>query len=228
MPALQALGLLMDLDGTIADTLPHLFRSFRHAVEPFVARPPSDEEIHATFGPAERECIARMLRNPAIARPGAVEHLDEATRRFHAYYEGRHDEVLAFPGILDAVCCARARDWRVGVFTGKGRRSAVFTLERLGVWPVDALVSSDDVQNPKPDPEGVHLAARLMRVPVEQLVVVGDAEADVRAGNAAGARTVAAFWGAFHPDSLRAAKPTWGLSDARMLRELIEVLAESR
>ena len=78
-------GLLMDLDGTIADTLPHLFHSFRHAVEPFVERLPTDAEIVATFGPPERGCIVSVLSNAAIASPSAMNHVDEATGRFHDY-----------------------------------------------------------------------------------------------------------------------------------------------
>src|SRR3954471_2821101 len=71
-------ALLLDLDGTIADTLPHIFDAYRHAVAPWVERLPTDAEVEATFGPAERECIARMV-------PGAS--LDEAERRFHEFYE---------------------------------------------------------------------------------------------------------------------------------------------
>ena len=74
-------ALLLDLDGTIADTLPHVFDAYRHAVAPWVERPPTDAEIEATFGPSERECIAVMV-------PGA--DLDEAVERFHSYHEEHH------------------------------------------------------------------------------------------------------------------------------------------
>lgn len=216
-------GLLMDVDGTAADTLPHLFDSFRYAVEPFVARLPGDAEIVATFGPPERQCIARMLADNAIARPGASEHLDEADRRFHAYYIGGHHAVKTFPGVSDVICCARDRGWRVGFFTGKGRRTAVFTLEQLGLWPgADCLVAGDDVRHPKPDPEGVRLALDRLGVRAQHLLVVGDTPADVEAGKAAGAMTVGALWGAFDPAATRRARPTWVLEQVHELRELIE------
>ena len=53
-------ALQLDLDGTIADILPHIFDADRHAVAPWVERPPTDTEVEATFGPSERECIARL------------------------------------------------------------------------------------------------------------------------------------------------------------------------
>ena len=191
-------ALLLDLDGTIADTLPHIFDAYRHAVEPWVDRPPTDAEVEATFGPAERECLAAMV-------PRA--DLDEAERRFHAFYEEHHGRgVRLVAGIAEAIDRARALGWRVGVFTGKGRRSAQFTLAELGLLDrVEHLVTSDDVARPKPDPEGVFQASEALGVPVENILLAGDSPADVQAGRQAGARTAAVLWAAYKPDRLRAA-----------------------
>src|ERR1700726_3751106 len=100
-------ALLLDLDGTIADTLPHVFDAYRHAVAPWVEPPPTDAEIEATFGPSERECIAMMA-------PGAV--LDESVERFHSYHEEHHGRaVKVIEGIADAIDQARSLGWKVGV-----------------------------------------------------------------------------------------------------------------
>src|SRR4051794_37865682 len=98
MPAPRAL--LLDLDGTIADTLPHIFNAYRHAVAPWADRPPTDAEVEATFGPSERECIAVMV-------PRA--DLDAAEARFHAYYEGEHGRyVRIVEGMAAVIDRARA------------------------------------------------------------------------------------------------------------------------
>ena len=189
-------ALLLDLDGTIADTLPHIFDTYRHAVAPWVERPPSDAEIEATFGPSERDCIALMA-------PGA--DLDEAVRRFHEYHEAHHNRnVKVVEGIADVINQARGLGWRIGVFTGKGRRAAVFSLVDLGLWDrVEHLVSGTDVTRAKPDPEGILLASAAMGVSVDRILMVGDSPADVQAGRAAGARTAAVLWVAFWPERLR-------------------------
>ncbi len=61
-----------------------------------------------------------------------------------------------------------------------------------GLSPADfqVIVSRDDDARPKPDPDGVLLAARRMGVPAEELLVVGDFVFDIFAGRAAGAFTV--------------------------------------
>ena len=189
-------ALLLDLDGTIADTLPLCFDAFRHAVAPWVERPPTDAEIEATFGPAERECLARMVPD---------DDLDEAERRFYDYYEATLGErVKVVDGIAEVIDHALSLGWRVGVFTGKGRRSAEFTLVGLGLRDrIEHLVSSDDVSRPKPDPEGVFRTAEALGVPAGGILLAGDTPADVKSGRAAGARTAAVLWAAFRPDRLR-------------------------
>jgi HAD superfamily hydrolase (TIGR01509 family) len=191
-----ARALLLDLDGTIADTLPHIFDAFRHAVAPWVEPAPTDAEIEARFGPPERECLALFV-------PAA--DVDAAEERFHAFYESRYAAAVAIvEGVEAAIDDARARGWRVGIFTGKGRRSATFTLRELGIWDrVECLVSGDDVVKPKPDAEGVHVASRALGVPVPRILLAGDSPADVRAGRDAGCRVAAVLWAAFQPDRLR-------------------------
>lgn len=217
-------ALLMDLDGTIADTLPHLFASFRNAVAPFVSRIPTDAEIVATFGPPERDCIMQIIYECNETRRTVVPgDLDRAVRQFHDYYECRHDAVRTFAGIPEVIQLARKSGWRFGVQTGKSRRSALFTLERLRLRrETEYLISGEDVHNPKPDPEGVKKALAEFRVPPSALLMVGDTPADIEAGKAAGTKTAAALWGAFNRDATRQAGATWVLEKVPDLQQIIE------
>lgn len=222
-------ALLLDLDGTIVNTLGFLFEAFRHAVAPLVTRPPTDAEVVATFGPSEPECIALYLRRAEAAgearQPLSPAAIEQAVDRFFAYYERGLDQIRTFPGILELISTVRAQGRRVGVFTGKGRRGAEYTLQQLNLMPgpVEALVSSDDVTHPKPHPEGVLRSLELLRVPAAETLFVGDAAADIRAGNAAGVRTAAAVWGSFDPSDLLAAGPT---HVCQAVTDLAAVLAE--
>jgi beta-phosphoglucomutase-like phosphatase (HAD superfamily) len=114
-------ALLLDLDGTIADTLPLCFDAYRYAVAPWVGRLPTDAEVEATFGPAERDCIARM-----VPRSG----LDEAEARFHAYYEAELGKcVEAIEGIAEVI--DHARDLGVRLFIALSRHGGLSALRRL-------------------------------------------------------------------------------------------------
>jgi HAD superfamily hydrolase (TIGR01509 family) len=191
-------ALLLDLDGTIADTLPHVFEAFRYAVAPWAERPPTDAEIEATFGPEESGSIAALV-------PAA--NLDDAVERFHSYHEAHHGRAVKLAeGIAEVIEEARGLGWRVGVFTGKGRRPAEFSLVDLGLWDrIEILVSGSDVSRPKPDPEGLFKASKALGVPVDRILLAGDSPVDVQAGRGAGSKTAAALWLALRPDRLREA-----------------------
>jgi HAD superfamily hydrolase (TIGR01509 family) len=188
-----------------------------------VQRPPTDHEIIRTFGPPERANLRMLLGDPAIGRPQALEHLEEAERRFHEYYEGRHGNVRAFPGIAEAIALALQKGWRLAVFTGKSRRSAIFALKDFNLLDqVECLVSGTDVKEPKPHPEGVLQIAKTLGIPTERLLLVGDSPGDIQAGKAAGTKTAAALWGAFEPAKTRQAGADWLLVKVQDLIELLQ------
>ncbi|GBD35900.1 Phosphoglycolate phosphatase [bacterium HR36] len=218
--------LILDLDGTLVDSLPHLFRAFREAVRPFVRRAPTDAEIVATFGPAERGCLERLLRNPDLARPDSLAYLDEAHTEFLRLYQSNHAEgVRLFPGMETVLSVAEQSGWQLAVFTGKGRPSALFTLEQLGVLPrLAVVVTSDDVPRPKPAPDGIEAIVQQCGVRASDALVVGDAPADIVAGRSAGCRTAAALWGAFSRTDLLAAQPHFVLHEPT---DLLPILGES-
>ncbi|HYS71148.1 MAG TPA: HAD-IA family hydrolase, partial [Thermoplasmata archaeon] len=70
-----------------------------------------------------------------------------------------------------------------------------------------AVVGGDEVARPKPEPDLPRFAARALGVAPAECAVVGDAPVDVLAGNAAGARTIAAMYGYGRRVELLAANP---------------------
>lgn len=80
--------------------------------------------------------------------------------------------------------------------TNKRRDTAVDALQVTNLLPFFALVlGGDSVAQKKPSPEPILQAARSFGVEATECVVVADTENDVRAGKAAGSRTVGVTWG---------------------------------
>ena len=143
--------LLLDLDGTLVDTLGFIIDCFRESVKPLVKRLPTNEEIVATFGPAEVECIARLLsrfdRQSLLHEALHSEHIVQSAERFHELYDDGHaaGEVQLYPGMREVIDNAKESGWALGIFTGKGRVSALATLNHLQLTAqFDVIVTSDD------------------------------------------------------------------------------------
>ena len=69
-----------------------------------------------------------------------------------------------------------------------------------------SVITGDEIDRPKPDPQGLLLVAQQLRVEAATCVYIGDAPADIRAGKAAGMSTIWAGWHPIYAEQIRALK----------------------
>ncbi|MCX6994027.1 MAG: HAD family hydrolase [Kiritimatiellaeota bacterium] len=96
-------------------------------------------------------------------------------------------------GAEELVRFLKQRHIRRGILTRNRRASVETALKNFAhvrLADFNVIITRDHVQRPKPDPEGVLLAARRLRVPAAALLMVGDYRYDIEAGQRAGAPTV--------------------------------------
>src|SRR5687767_14942080 len=75
-------GVIFDIDGTLADTVPLVVSCFHRALGPYLRHPISDQQIMDTFGPTEEAAI----------RTFAPAHVEEGLNKFHTYYRKLHPQ----------------------------------------------------------------------------------------------------------------------------------------
>lgn len=179
---------LFDLDGTLVDTKTLYLECYRLAVEPRLSRRPSVEELMAMKPRSEIRFLERVVGQDA---------LDACLDDFHAHYASLHD--AHFGGVYDGVAALldrlRARGCQVGIVTGKSRRAWSVTGPIAALGEFDALVLDDDVGQPKPSPEGIRAALRMLDADPARTVYVGDTTSDMNAALDASVQPIAALWG---------------------------------
>ncbi len=189
---------LFDLDGTLVDSGPMILASFRHATRTVLAREIPDETlISAVGGSSIQEQMAAF----------APDRVDELLRVYRAHNAPLHDDLQAFPGVEDLLATLHAEGRRLALVTAKRRLTVelAFRVLDLGRF-FHAVVTADDTERHKPDPEPVLAALRRLSAEPSTAAFVGDSPFDVAAGKAAGVSTVGVSWGGIHAeDHLRAA-----------------------
>ena len=84
----------------------------------------------------------------------------------------------------------------MGLVTTAPRESAIELIERLGIADYFAIVVAvEDVERPKPHPDGPLRAMRALGADPRGCAMVGDSPNDIKAGRAAGARTIGVLTG---------------------------------
>ena len=115
---------------------------------------------------------------------------------------------------------------RIGLVTSTQQKYLEIKMQPLqnaGVEKLfEVIITSDDVPNRKPDPDPLIECARRLDVDPNKCVYVGDTRTDIKAGKAAGMKTVAVLTGFDDYDMLANEGPD-AIIDS--IRNLVEVLA---
>ncbi len=199
---------VFDLDGTLVETEELKALSYaRAAVE---LRPDlGEEEVVEAFkdfvGLSRQEVAAGLMRRFGLEEP-ARERMKEfgVDRPWQAYVQIRlriYDELLADPEIVLAhryphnialLRDVRREGYVTALATQSHREQARRVLDILGLAEeFGVIVTRDDVEHGKPDPEMQLLAARELGVGPEECLAIEDSPAGVEGALAAGMESVA-------------------------------------
>ncbi len=108
--------------------------------------------------------------------------------------------------------------------SSKTVEAAISQYNFFGIF--DAVVTRDDVENAKPDPEPVLLACKKLGVDPSQAVMIGDLPGDVEAGKMAGTSTIAILGklGQYTRDYLEKSQPDLLLDSLEDLPQALKEL----
>nr|PZN91977.1 MAG: HAD family hydrolase [bacterium] len=197
-------ALLFDLDGTLADSIELILRSFRHTMQVHRGTVPPDSVWLASLGTPLREQLRAFARSD--------EELEAMVETYVEYQRSVHDEMVrAYPGVTDMLEAVARAGLRLAVVTGKRREMAARTLRVCGLDRFfSVVITADDAVPGKPDAAPVRAAATALGIArSDRILFTGDSPHDIAAGRAAGVRTAAALWGARERDTLLAAAPDY-------------------
>jgi HAD superfamily hydrolase (TIGR01509 family) len=106
--------------------------------------------------------------------------------------EQLRDECVALPGAREALDLCASLGWRLALASNSPAELCRLVLDRLGLAArFDTVVSVDDVERGKPDPDIYLLSARRLGVGPRECLAFEDTPTGARAALAAGMRVVA-------------------------------------
>ena len=206
-------GVVFDVDGTLADTLPLIYDALNRVLEATGMPVMPDAEIRAMFGPSEEGIIAELMG----------EEWEGPFEVFLTYYEERHpDYVRPFPGVHQLLRWLGEQRARRGVVTGKGARTAAVTLRLLGLADYFDVVEAGSPGGSR-KPEALRRVMERWALAPANVAYVGDSANDMAAARAVGAVGLGAAWaGEATPEALRDAGAAAVLLSPEDLHEWLE------
>jgi beta-phosphoglucomutase len=194
MPAAPR-ALIFDCDGVIADDEPLHLAAFQRALAPAGITIVRDAYYARYLGLNDREAVHLAFADAGIA--ASAEQIAAAVgAKANLFLDLVRAGTPIFPGVVPFVRAAAARV-PLAVASGALRREIDLILAQAGIAECFAtIVSSEDVREGKPSPEGFLLALARLRasgsdVRAADCVVIEDSQPGVEAARRAGMRCLA-------------------------------------
>lgn len=178
---------IFDLDGTLADSMRIHMRAWQNALKKHGSKIDFTPELFMTLAGVGHEDTVERLNSQfnESLEPHALMVDKEAE------YEAHMDTLQPIPEVVAIARQAHEKGMPIAVASGGTRKAVEHTLTLLGIkdW-FGAIVTQDDVQNSKPDPEIFLLAAARLGVDPGKCVVFEDSPLGIEGAESAGMKWV--------------------------------------
>ncbi|MFQ6044182.1 MAG: HAD family hydrolase, partial [Candidatus Poribacteria bacterium] len=213
--------ILFDFDGTLVEVSID-FAKMRHeilALQPKYEVPINDKLYVLEMIDDAKKKIAKQDKQKALA-----------------FKQDAHDIVLGvemeaasiaqlLPGTKKTLDVLKHQGIKIGIVTRNCRQVVEFVLERTQL-PYDVLLTRDDVEKVKPDPEHLLTALRLLHSEAQRSLMVGDHITDIIAGSGAGMKTAWLKRPNASPDSRDDISPDFVLFEISKILEIVYTSAD--
>jgi pyrophosphatase PpaX len=213
-------AVLFDLDGTLIASIDHIVECWQHTVRTCLGREITREEVLPTLGRTLYDAFEEIA-------PGRSQEMYAAYR---AYQTITHDTAITLvPGTKETLVRLKDAGMLLGVATSKGIPAATRGLNLFGLTPFfDTLVTIEDSERHKPYPDPLLVASQRLGVPPAEMIYIGDALVDIKAGKAAGMRTAWVTWGSGTLDEIDSLHPDYKFDSMEDLLSLLPVTVQSK
>ncbi|MEK9712521.1 MAG: phosphoglycolate phosphatase [Thalassolituus sp.] len=199
---------LLDLDGTLIDSVPDLAAATDAMLRGLGRTEAGREKVSHWIGNGADMLVRRALADgdEPTALALTQNHVASARALFdQAYLESLHHATGAFPGVDEFLCGVTA----VKILITNKPRMFTEPLIRSFGWEEHFafIVCGDDLAEKKPSPLPLLHACERAGYAPQSALMIGDSKHDIQAAKAAGISTVAVTYGYNHGEDIRDSAP---------------------
>ncbi len=186
------------MDGTLIGSSQAILNSIKEAATMTGLRIPHDTEIKEII------CVPSYLAFQILFPEKAPEEFNSAFLRL---MRGKFKSLIKeVPNAKTTLELLRAKGMKIGIVTTKDKESAEESIRNFQ-FPYDLLLTCEDTERTRPDPEPILKAINLLNSSAAQTFYCGDTPRDIIQGRRAGVKTIGLTTGLYSKDELAQENP---------------------
>jgi pyrophosphatase PpaX len=172
---------IFDFDGTLIDSLPTIYMAVEAVITELKLPALTKERVRSLMGMSFEASFTK-------AYPEHADKLGTARKIYEKIILGELKQNKLFKSTIKTLDAIRQRNFKIGIATTNSRHVLDTLLSHYKI-KVDALVTSDDTDETRPDPKPLLLALRMLGSRPENALYIGDDPLDAVQGKNAGVKT---------------------------------------
>lgn len=184
-------AVIFDLDGTLLNTLEDLKDSVNYGLQKYDMQERTLEEIRRFVGNG----IQRLIQL-AVPKGTGLEEENKVFDAFKEYYKVHcNDKTDLYPGISNLLAELKKRGFAMAIVSNKLQEGVDALSRQYFKTYLDVAIGAREGIQKKPAPDSVIEALRLLDIPKERAVYVGDSEVDIATAQNAQMDCITVTWG---------------------------------
>lgn len=191
---------IFDLDGTLMNAYPAVYRSVNFTVQKLGLRPISHAVIKRTVGWGDRHLLKTFV---------GEEQADKALKIYRPHHaKALKRDTKLLPGALKVLKVLKSRNCKIAIASNRPTKFSLIAIRFLKIEGYfDKILCGDKVKRPKPAPEILKTILKDLKVRRCEAFYVGDMGIDVKTGQRAKVKTIAVVSGSSSKAELLKLKP---------------------
>ncbi len=197
---------VFDFDGAVADTAPDIIQSVSHIIDLVGSTPRSNDFIAHAIGGGAKKILIRCLDEEFHPRVDG-----DILTLFKDHYDENCDIYTSlYPMVNDTLAKIKDMGIKTGLATMKVRKATLKICKTLDVEKFfDVIVTPEDVEKPKPDPESVMKILDAVGSTPAKSLMVGDTKTDILTAQNAGMDVAVVPYGYGDFEGMKKCNPTY-------------------
>ena len=215
---------LIDLDGTLVDSVPDLAWCVDETLKALGMPLRGEAKVRNWVGNGVPRLIQRALIDSLEGDADADLYAKAAPIFMALYADNASKRSQLYPSVIEGLNWLKDHGIRIGCVTNKDEQFTLKILKDLGLFDFfEIVISGDTLPLKKPDPAPLLHGAQFFGIAPENAMMIGDSISDVKASRAAGFSIICMSYGYNHGVDIHTANPDIVIDSFAELKTAIKV-----